>query len=1263
MTALLIIAAITAAVALVFRYAVPRRKPEFSTGERLTRRALLYSIGRLSKRCAVTEVGFGINAGDVKPRRIFAVIEKELAARSALDEWAQIAYDAHDLIADAYERAKTAVRKSYAIGHVDGVPRLFMLCNNIVVGTQADISVEGLTAAVRTFEINAPLTRAERELFVDMMRFCLCGYFCVVARSAQARAEVFSDGVADGAVGKADLDHITHDDYVCGLLSATDARNKPAADRLLEVNGVDVSVAQASRQTHLANVYTDVSSVISSLEKLNAMCGESAISRSLPLNLPDKAMLRNYYLAPFVILVTLSAVLTCLYAPRSYFAVFMVAAIIVFARFRLSLIFKYPNYSIDNIPIRRRVQKSYKRSKPQSASTVGNDEVMRVDGENGYYGSSISSEAYEVKPDNFGRIQVLKKCGKNKLASVEDHLDMFFGICGKTVPLSKFDLSTEPHKSVYRYVCAEAEISAEFIAPVAESCCCCKISVVNRTEQPNTIDITALYTVDGKRTRTADKTNNFAVAANSDGVVALAFDVAADYGKPVSEIAIENGLHLAERRGECLTGVCAVDVHGFEKRCALLSVSSGTGLREVMRIAEYVSDDGYFERESTRARAYCRGGRYRRVLPIAKNRMPAEEDKSVQNPLYESKRLPDLDRAIADDHCGFLPDGAFFVDVKNGMFARRLRHDMFDGRIGVELSQNGINGLYASDRSNGITFFDDSMIERVPICVMIGEGEILWSPTALPFGKGELRVTQGFSQTVYENSYNGCVCTLKCYIARASSAVIFDVTVENTENVDRRMNIMFAFRPPDGAAAVFDGEVVIVNNANKSFKIVSSVKPSECALFLEQYSSHGEIDRTDGFAHGGNIVAPAVAVSAELCARGRTRTVFVVDASGESKALSGAECELFADTCLLKERRFCDGMFGIVLKSDDEYLNVMHKRALYQAHVYGVLGRADFDPFELCALLAAEKYVDKAAVKSRLIALFVEQSDSGKFRNDFRGALYIAYAAIDYAAFAADYGFWDELVEYAPRRVHGRKITVKSSVAEHCMRALDGIVASDGYFYDKTVRGIYDCKIFSELLRFFADMPNVSETRKARYVALLGKVAAKYAEELAQLRLRSFYSLNSVRATVTCAKLLFDAGEYDKAYNLLKYNNPLRAVFADRNDDENAVTTYFAENGDINAGAVAAALYYTTVTECLIGLKLRDGKISMEPNIGVAAPHIRLELPARDGRARIDVDGSEPNGEWRIRVNRISYSAANVEFDWRGDTDILLYRSGERGCE
>ena len=71
----------------------------------------------------------------------------------------------------------------------------------------------------------------------------------------------------------------------------------------------------------------------------------------------------------------------------------------------------------------------------------------------------------------------------------------------------------------------------------------------------------------------------------------------------------------------------------------------------------------------------------------------------------------------------------------------------------------------------------------------------------------------------------------------------------------------------------------------------------------------------------------------------------------------------------------------------------------------------------------------------------------------------------------------------------------------------------------------------------------------------------------------------------------------------------------------------------------------------------------MEPNIGVAAPHIRLELPARDGRARIDVDGSEPNGEWRIRVNRISYSAANVEFDWRGDTDILLYRSGERGCE
>ena len=81
----------------------------------------------------------------------------------------------------------------------------------------------------------------------------------------------------------------------------------------------------------------------------------------------------------------------------------------------------------------------------------------------------------------------------------------------------------------------------------------------------------------------------------------------------------------------------------------------------------------------------------------------------------------------------------------------------------------------------------------------------------------------------------------------------------------------------------------------------------------------------------------------------------------------------------------------------------------------------------------------------------------------------------------------------------------------------------------------------------------------------------------------------------------------------------------------------------------------------MAGLKLRDGKIGLNPRIGVDAPHIRLELNTDDGRANIDVDNTERCGEWRIRLNRISYSASNVELNGRGDADILLYRTGGDG--
>ena len=1258
MTAFLIVAAISAAVVLVFKYAVPRRKPDFSTGERLTKRALLRAIVELSKRCAVTHSGFGISGMSVKPRRVFSALEKELNAGASLGDWAVEAYRARNLIMSAHIGAKNAVRKSYSVGHVNGMPRLFLLCNELVGGTQADITAEKFNAAVIAFEQIAPLSRTERDLLTDMLRFCLCGYFYAVSISAISRADIYAKGLTDGATGKVDLDRITHGDYVCGLICSTKGKDKATVDRLLEINGIDADGAAMARREHLATTCAAVENVISSLIMLDEIDkGRRGMSGVLPLKLPDKAVLHAYGIAP-VVLIAIAVALTCLYAPSAYCAVFVVSAIVVYVRFRLPIMIDYPQYVSPRLFFRLRLSCLFKRRKKSLPAVVRKPVEAVYVGDGKYYNHTVSSEKYRIDFDNFGRVAVSKRsdCGKPYKTGF---LDLLFKTPSGTLSLSAFDLTVEPHKSVYRYAAKNVEIAAEFIAPVDCACCCCKLTVINRADKDIKVDISAVYSSRDVTALEPGNADKAAVANINGGVCALTFDGAAKYDYPISEIANEHDLHLAADSEHSLIGVRSLYARGFEKRCAILSVANGSSSREVARIAAYANDDGYFDYESKRAAVFCGLRLKTRACDYTEN----SNEKHKHAPRIECERngaaLSNVEYVCDHALGGYLNDGACVYDMRDKKSCRSFRHDLYDGCMGATFSQNGINGLYTNVIPDGITYSDGRIAENVPVSVVMSEDGLLWSPTALPLGKGELRATHGFSHVMYENAYNGYVSALKCYLARGKTAIVFDLTVENTANAARNIEVMFAVRPSLGAKATYDGKTVKVNDGAKSFNVVSSEQPRRCALYLEQYCSHGVINGTGDVTRAGSIVAPAVTVGVSLCPRGRSRVIFCIAATGENGISLTEINEAAADGCLREQEQCFGKMLRVKLKSDDARLNVMHARALYQAHVYGFLKRDALNPFDVFALLSAEKYVDKQAVKNAIISLLAEQSERGEYKNDARGALYIAFAAVDYATFAGDYGFFDELAEYMPRRVGGRRLTVKSTVAEHCMRALDANAAQREFVYDKNVRGIFDCKVYSELLRFFADLSNVSPERKDRYVALLGKGAATYADEIDKLKRRSLYALNSFRATFTCARLLFDAGEYDKAYNLLRFNNPV----CDRGTGKYRQCSFFAENGQTSDGAVAAALYYTTVTECLAGLKLRDGKIGLNPRIGADAPHIRLELNTDDGRANIDVNNTERCGEWRIRLNRISYSAANVELNGRGDADILLYRTGGDGAQ
>ena len=135
-----------------------------------------------------------------------------------------------------------------------------------------------------------------------------------------------------------------------------------------------------------------------------------------------------------------------------------------------------------------------------------------------------------------------------------------------------------------------------------------------------------------------------------------------------------------------------------------------------------------------------------------------------------------------------------------------------------------------------------------------------------------------------------------------------------------------------------------------------------------------------------------------------------------------------------------------------------------------------------------------------------------------------------------------------------------------------------------------------------------------------------------------------------CARLLFDLDLNEQAYNIIKYNNPIERClhYGERADCE--TFDYFSD-------PVASAMYFTTVTERLFGVRFRGKTLKIFPHTARNTPQILFDILGKSKDVRITVDCSELSGNWRMRVNKINYPADNVDIRNLSD-DIVFYRDG-----
>lgn len=1336
----LIIAAIIIACWLLSRAVLPPRRPRFRVLDRLPTDGIIYKASVLGKACRSTERGNGVDIKCLKKlKRSLCALQKKAETSAKLEEWESTILENSVKISTAADKARRAMRFCYMLGHVRGVPRVFLLCNEIVGDARGDVSASLLSNAVNAFNGNAPLTYSELNILPDVLRFCLLGMMIGLIDEAGEKLRIYEKGVSDGKTGKVDLDSLWRCDYVCGLYSEIDG-NASAYDVILNGNGINRSESERARRLMLSETTAVIDSIVRSLDTADAFGAEKLIElsetnsilsrneayRSLDISekigylaqiektakkqnsceavvahyavdtakttgvdlseyVLKKEQSRNVRLMLIYAPITLFAVafvLVCIFASPRYAAVFPVIALIIYACFRLyapiEAVRALEKLS-DIIVFKRKIDPTYISPSVNRRA----DNIEYFGGESTYKKNTLIGRGVSVVCDNRGAVTV---SDEDKTDDNSFSVDIGLKIDSSEIKLSACDGVFERHKTIYRAITSDIEFSAELICATDMKCCCFRLIVVNRTAETKHVKLLAvcepIFASDADRSALKCETKKIvggaALICDSDVV-----------GIGMGENSDNFGVKYASEHGACglpvfgksfspaLIAEKDIAIDKFASVNVIGCLAFSDDVRSTERQLALVKSDGYFDFAQCAARVYCDGSIVSKQdydkydVPIISSAPIVATNKEAT---HCDVPLPLFDYALKLGIGGFLKDGGYAVDLRDGQPMRAWRNYLCDGDFCAEITHTGGSYSYSKAYPNGLTANSCRRDDFSSAFVAIGESANIWSPTVSPIGKGNIAVVHRFGYSEYLCGYNGFFCTLKRYIARGKRAEIFDLVIENRESVERKIDVMFSVEAAvglDTVTACKDRVSVTDKTVHNGFCILASERIRDTTAYKEGYFVRGKIDRVFGFGKDGATIAPTVSVRIKLPPDQNSRILFSIAECRDGGLEHIDACD--ADKYLKQTIEYYSTFNRIELLSSDMALNNYHKWSLYQAYVCGFLRESvisDSVTRNKLTECKAVKYVDSAAVKKLILsACSMQYSDGSLSITDEScgdlslDSLLLSFTVMEYIKHTGDYAVLEESTPFSSRK-RGSRAVQRASVAEHCMRAVEYAVSSYDSTLDRRLR-----RMFIDLRHFYADCCSQTQ-RRSKFISAFGKIMNNSGCSAAQsvtARKIGDTTVSGVRSIDALIRIfdLYGADDCGTAYSALKQ-------FIGRGDTAESAARYGAEpyficeyilSGELLGVAYgsdpsAAALYYALVTEKLIGLNIRGTRARINPQLSDNAPKIEFELYTDKGRVRITVDATEKVGEWQIRADRITYATDRITLSDSCDTGLVFYRNG-----
>ena len=824
---MLTIALIFIAVSLTVYYAAPPVKVDFSVKKRLPIFALERGVALLGMKYSVTRAGLGIKYSSVVPKRNIAAAKKYLDTEHA-EPW-RIELIAHkQRILSVFSSCKKSISASSFLGHVGKYPRIFLLSKYFIENTCGDITANQLTGLLSVFEEHAQLTEREKRALPDYIRFCLIGLLCSIVKSQNARGEYYFRGISDGAREKVDLDRITDEDYICGLVSGADGRNTAALNALFDANEINLAEAQDKRRSMCAMAYAIIRATLRSLDEVDVFA--RSINSVEIIKQPSARYIRFFKIA-LPSLIVLYAALTCVFASPRYVALFYVGSIITYFALRLPILLRTPSGLAFDFLQKINGFFSQGGRHEVNGKRAFLYECAYIDSASDFFSGKIFGGTLCLSADNRGQIEVV---GQNGALG---KLNIVFSCESKQFDLSRFDVYAEPHRYVYRAV-SGAELAVEVFPSPTVKACVCRITAVNGNAESKTIGFAGLF-------------------ASTDKKLIYIFTLGADSGDMPTDLRYSPDKKVISTSGK-------LSVPPFGKSTACIIVAELSSMREAESIKRTVCAAMEFDLDYLGMNAYEKK-RFCDTEVLKIDCIPEHDSTAVA-------LCPNLPKKETVLHCGeigYTESGELYIDDTSDCNPE-ISGEIACRKTCICCKPYGVESICLPDTL--ITDRSAFYSATVSAFVMLDCDGAIWSPTLLPLGKGQMSALFSFGCTEYSCAYNGLICSQKCYAS--GDEVLFDIKLKNETDIARELTMTFS----------------AISKGGKCACILCSEEVVERAEYKEAYYRRGQIVRAHDFLTGGNTPAATAVVKIDLPENGERRVIFSVsETTGEMPSIESAD--------------------------------------------------------------------------------------------------------------------------------------------------------------------------------------------------------------------------------------------------------------------------------------------------------------------------------------------------------------------------------------